>query len=277
MNSVNNAFHELNNYIAKFQDYNKEKYQSVVNFLDSNLSIKKDEIFPSGSYRRKTRVPFESDIDVLVLVNQRKPGSAKETYENNWKKVAKAAQNVSKQVRAIKFEYSTIHVDLVFAYGKRQDHWYIANYKRNKWETTNPKKNIEVLKEANKANKSKVTPFIRLFKYWNYQDKKTRFKSFHVEAIVMDCFNEDQNLYKKTWEQIFAKISQKLPKYIDKPLKEPAGVGPDLEVYDTINTKLKERIRILNERIKNVNKIKNPQEAILEWKKIVGERFGKKA
>lgn len=118
---------------------------------------------------------------------------------------------------------------------------------------------------------------IRLFKQWNARisDRSYRFKSFHLEAIITDCFANDGKLKGLGWEELFQSITRKLDSYIDKQIPEPAKVGLPLEVKSTKRKTVRKSVATLSNMINRTNNEKNLQQKIVVYKQIFGKKFGK--
>jgi len=156
--------------------------------------------------------------------------------------------------------------------------WYISNQRTNKWEMTDPKKNKKLLNKLDAKFNNKARPIMRILKKWNKKMKKNRFRSFHLESIVYEILSNNLTLKTKSYSEIIVKIAPRITPYIDKVLTEPAGVGPKLIIMNEQKGLLKSKVSSLVKLSKKavvLEKQKKVEEAILIWKKVFGNEFGK--
>jgi hypothetical protein len=274
--SVEHAFHLYRNKVGKIDklQFNK-KIQTIKKFLDNNIRIKYSELVKSGSYGRNTHIWNGADIDLVLLLDSNRPkdhvSSIRKTIFQN---ISAAATNVEEHYHAITFNYNSIKVDLVPAWGPVGGPWHLINSSLKDWELTDPKKNLKILNEANEANRSRIKPTIQLFKAWNIR-KKHRFRSFHLETIVIEEFKNNPELKQEKFSTIFDRIARQLSKYIDKTIDEPAKVGPKLSIPQRKRATLKSRVNKLISILNKINAQKQFDGQITLWKQVFGDDFGK--
>lgn len=187
-------------YGSKERLYIDERIKAFQKTIKGHFGDDISEIIIFGSYMRDTILPRQydpySDIDVLIVFNQKKKERTSETYRDQIRKFAKKkyfATPVVKDHPSVVLEMSGIKFDLVpcrIDKGIFFDDYQIPA-KDGSWMNTEPIKFTQELTKVNNRYNSIVKPIIRLMKCWNaFNDHP--YSSFELEGLIADMnFNND--------------------------------------------------------------------------------------
>lgn len=239
------------------------------------------DTFLTGSYARSTMIaPLkDADIDIFIVLEPKYYNSQHpelildkirtillKTYSNS---------KISRNGQAVTITFSDFIVDVVPAFNRKGGGYLIPNsYDRN-WISTNPKIHAEKMTEANKWNKSKLIPLVKMIKCWNRYNNYP-FNSFYLELLTLDILNKITITdYPSGMRYFFNKAQEK----IKFKMVDPAGLGNNqvagLNNIKTVDDAVKLMKNSYNTALNAEKLAKNVYAnfAIDEWQKIFGYNF----
>ncbi len=287
--SVQQSFEELktNLEITELQQSTvSARQQNVREIVQTELSTW--DSFLTGSYSRNTMIaPLrEADIDIFIVMNSsywRNDGQAYllDTVRGVLRK-SYPKTDISRNGQAVTIEFADFKVDVVPAFCRKGGGYLIPNTLERTWISTDPKKHIEIMSNANKATNGKLVPLIKMIKAWN-RNINNYFNSFHLEVLALQIFYDPNASMPNfsipsfsTGMQYFFYNGYQL---IDKNNPDPAGYGGDVGYYLKSQGKIGSALNLF----KNAYEIadiavkweKNGISlmALMNWKGILGNYF----
>ncbi len=282
VSTVNEAFHKYRESIEP-NEKDLEKIKKAIRklelFLRNNIPSKFRPIYihRSGSFKRKTATK-SLDIDLLfVFSNDIEHLSPRDLLHDIAEAFSRAERKAKAKTHAIELQWSkTIFIDIVPAFEKNGVYKLpevIDN--RSRWVKSDPRRNEEILKEANETMDKKLIPLIRIMKSWNKQ-KPCSFFSFHLETIILALVKKGKLSADMPLSEMVAITFQYLGTYVNRPIEEPAKVGPVLEVRESQRECLTNRIRIgfqIAQKARVLEKEGKQLQAINKWGEVLGAPF----
>lgn len=162
---------------------------------------------------------------------------------------------------------------------KSRDYYYIpVGYGEDNWMSTNPKIDQEICDNLNDKFNKKLKPIIKLIKYWNSHYNNNRLKSYHLEVIIWNVFNQYQyqiNNYCTALKYFFANAD----KWVSQSCSDPTGLGENIDSYLASNDRLasvraiKATSNILNQTLTSAFLV-NKNIHLPKWRTLFGSSFG---
>jgi hypothetical protein len=239
--------------------------------------------FLTGSYMRNTLiVPLKAaDIDVFVILDPSYFDNTVNGAANVLAKVKRVIDNAyseatesSRDGQAITIKFSDFMVDVVPAFNRANGGYLIPDPTNKTWIQTNPKTHVQLWSESNKFHEGRLVPFIKMIKAWN-RAHSSRFRSFHLEAVVRQVFlNRKITSYADASQYFFQQA------YNNIYVSDPAGYGGSLSGYLSgnstamiaVNTSLTSMAGKASEAIA-FNAAGSSEKAIAKWGVIFGDYF----
>ena len=175
----------------------------------------------------------------------------------------------------------TFDIVPAFHYEKNNETIYVIPNGNGKWKKTNPKKEMERVKENDKLFYNMPSKVIRLVKYWNKRGKMPTITSYVLETAVLDFFDtlmipkEDQRLWP---DLLFRDALKYISNNISKPINDSKGIEGNIN-----NLSYMERFKIQERAGNDYRKACNAIKAELEekdmkksinvWRDIFGDEF----
>lgn len=190
------------------RDRIKKLYEELCSFLGA------DSCFQTGSYARFTAIRPVKDLDIFYVfatgatpagVEGALPDLAKR-LEDEFSLECSESFEVEKQDHSIRLQFDEeFSIDVVPAIdtGKttpdlKTPIYIVPDEKTGGWTYSDPKGYKEVTKQVDEATDKKLRRAIRFVKMWRrgckQRDDDFKLKSFHVEQIFIEIFQEHQEM-----------------------------------------------------------------------------------
>lgn len=249
--------------------------------------------FLSGSYSRNTQIRPINDVDIVILFDieeywdqfKNNPrGMLNFTGENL--KETYPDKDIIIQSHSIGIKFKDLpDVDVIPGFIKDYNNeiYLIPNFNLNNFIETSPTKHKAIISRHNQNLGEKFIHIIKMMKCWRNNLVKEsvskygielKFKSFHLEIILMNILKNRFSNYAKAIQQVFSKAAENL----NQECHDPAGLSGRLDGYLT-----ESQIRILknvfnntSENIKSLLRLEMEgkyQEAIEGWRELFGDQF----
>lgn len=132
----------------------------------------------------------------------------------------------------------------------------------NELKKVDPTLDEEALSEVNTFNNGRVTPLVRVLKYWNYLSGK-KLKSYFIERLVIEVFEEVRF---KNWVKAIRHFFQNACRIIDNKERNPDRVNPKISIFDELS---KAKLG----RIYNIFAFAAGAANCGKWEKLFGDEF----
>lgn len=199
------------------------------------------ETFPAGALAAGTQISPLNDVDVVVTV----PGFLRGWEETPQQALRDVRSWVESTIRA-KFEFSTHAIKLTYpdveftadiVIGVRRTRGIVIphcpNDDEHTWLPTDPKRHAEMVRERNLRDRPAIfSQQVRILKalnrHWQMStdDGRKPLASFHLTALALAIFEAGTETSHDEGTPFFLEQAAEM---VLSPLREPAGVGPDLE------------------------------------------------
>lgn len=182
---------------------------------------------------------------------------------------------ISRNGQAVTITFTDFKIDVVPGFNRQGGGYLIPNSKTGSWISTDPKVHISKFSQANKNNKSRLKPLIKMLKCWN-RNISFGFNNFHIEAMAYGIFdNTIISDYPSGVRYFFDKAKDDVRGITSDPAGYSTDVGAYLNTHEKIEKAVSNLTTAYNRALKaeaftRVGKI---SEAIAEWKKIFGDCF----
>jgi len=208
----------------------------------SDLDIEKD--FLTGSYRRETKTKPLRDVDIMVVLGDRRFLDKHPSAVLNAIRAVLVPHYSENRVtldrRAVRVDFGLTTVDDVadgdvmsfdvvpaFADG---DDYLIPDDVLGTWIATNPKMHGELATAANQAYDKQWKPLVKMIKKWNFHAGDPVVPSFLLEVLALDLIDDGwAGPYPYELRMFFASAADQL----SDGWTDPAHVGPN--VSDTLD------------------------------------------
>jgi len=244
--------------------------------------------FLTGSYSRSTIIAplAKADVDIFITLDSKyfhhyKDGQnggqagLLDLIKRALKKTYPSTPDISRNGQAVTIQFSDFIVDVVPGFSRQGGGYLIPNSINNSWISTDPKKHVEIVTNANIVHDGDFVPLVKMIKAWNRNNNKY-FGSFHLEVLALDIFN---NVKISDFSSGVRYFFDKGKDLISKKNLDPAGYGGDVGSYINTREKIDEAVRrfeLAHERaIKAEDYARRgyTKEAVDMWIKIFGDYF----
>lgn len=261
------------------QDKASEAQQEVRKELGKYLTI--TDSFLSGSYPRHTKIDPLKDIDVILVRNTVATGLSTDgsgTYPSTaLQEVAMAAKQaypkatITTQARSVNLQIPGLSFgfDLVPAWRRSPDGFWIPDTDSNQWLPTNPEYHSGLMTDCNKSADGKLKPLVKMAKHWSRQNLDL-LRSFHIELICLDLGTKyELGSYQRSMAGFLAHLTG----YVGKTWMDPCyGEGRvDKPLSATDLEKLRNRINGDADRARSALRYEdqnNHTHAIRTWSEV---------
>lgn len=258
---------------------------SVRKVVEAGLTVK--DSFLTGSYSRNTMIAplSEADIDIFfVLDNQyfhnyngQNGGQAGllDLVKRTLIKTYTKTPDISRNGQAVTIRFQDFMVDVVPAFNRQNGGYLIPNSIIQSWISTDPKKHVEIVSQANKDHNSDFIPLVKMIKGWN-KNTNNYFRSFHLEVLALEILDSVRiDSYSSGMRYFFDKGRV----LIAKQNADPAGYGGDIGSYIDGREKVEEAVTKFQLAFNRAIKAESYESqgyissAVDEWRKIFGDYF----
>lgn len=266
---------------------------SIVSTRQSNIrkvienEITVNDSFLSGSYSRNTMIAplSESDIDIFFILhstyfhryNGQNGGQAGllDFVKRVLKKTYTRTPDISRNGQAVTIRFEDFIVDVVPAFSRQGGGYLIPNSISQSWISTDPKKHIEIVTEANKTHDGNFVPLVKMIKAWNKNINKY-FNSFHLEVLALEIF---KNVTISDYPSGVRYFFDKGRELITKENLDPAGYGGDVGGYINTTERVADSVakfQLAYDRAIRAESYDSRgyiSSSVDEWRKIFGDYF----
>lgn len=254
--------------------------------VENGLDVK--DSFLTGSYSRSTMIAplAEADIDVFVVLDAKyfhnyadgKNGGQAgllDLVKRTLKKTYTETPDISRSGQAVTIRFTDFNVDVVPGFYRNGGGFLIPNSINNNWISTDPKKHVQLVAEANAAHNADFVPLIKMIKGWNRRHSSF-FRSFHIEVLALQILNnvsitDFPSGVRFFFDKARAAIAQKNP--------DPAGYGDDVGSYINSKEKIDEgtaKLQLAFDRAVKAEEFarkQNVEAAVDMWRKVFDHYF----
>ena len=240
--------------------------------------------FLAGSYQRNTMIaPLkEADVDIFVVLDPQYFSRDQNASANLLDKVKRLLQKsyketteISRNGQAVTIKFSDFCVDVVPAFNRNGGGYLIPDSVLKRWIETDPKKHIEIWRQANKAHNGDLVPLIKMIKGWNKKHSQL-LQSFHLGAIIVHVLN---NVTINDLPSGVRFAFDKARAAVQAGISDPAGYGGSLGAYlDTYQKRQEvvDRLQAAYTKAVEAEQFEaggNTQLAFGKWRVIFGDYF----
>ena len=262
------------------------RQKSVRDVVEAELTV--EGSFLTGSYSRHTMIaPLkEADIDIFVVLNAsyyhhykngQNGGQAGllDLLKRTLRKTYTRTPDISRNGQAVTIRFDDFIVDVVLAFNRQGGGFLIPDSINSTWISTDPKKHIDIMSQANAAHSGDLVPLIKMIKAWNRSIDR-HFRSFHLEVMALHIFNNVKISDFPSGMRFFFDKSREL---VTKQNLDPASLGGDVGSYINTQAKIQEaaqRFQLAYERALKAEQHEaqgNTTYAFDMWGKIFGDYF----
>jgi hypothetical protein len=271
-----------------------------------------------GSFARKTKTRPLDDIDIIHCLNAEgstylDTGSQVYIYPSNWSRLSGLSHpndrelNSNRVINALRKRLNEIpnytadsasrngeaavlelishpwSIDIVPGFFTAPEldgrTYYLIPDGRGHWKKTDPRRDADFAKAANRRHQLNVLEVVRLIKYWNARPTMPSVPPYTLEALVLTHYvQEPAKMNAKTHREIPALLSD-VGWSILNPILDPKGIQGDINSLSP-----EERMSILTRSLDDSSKAKQAQDledagdhkaAIGLWASIFGQDFPK--
>lgn len=165
------------------------RQQAVRQAVAAELTV--TDSFLTGSYSRNTLIAplTEADVDIFVILenqyfhnyNNQNGGQAGllDLLRRTLRKTYAKTPDISRNGQAVSIRFSDFMVDVVPAFNRQGGGYLIPSSMGQRWLSTDPKKHVTLIQEANSLHQGNLVPLIKMIKSWN-RNIGHYFRSFHL-------------------------------------------------------------------------------------------------
>ena len=201
--------------------------------------------FLTGSYARNTMISplTQADIDVFCVLDNSafygyQPAGLLEAVRDTLLKTYTRTPDISRSGQAVSIRFDDFVVDVVPGFNRQGGGYLIPNSITKSWLSTDPKRHVELMSEANRINSGKLVPLIKMLKCWNKREDSF-FRSFHLEVLSLAVFRNVRISSFSSGVRFFFDKSRPLVRLQNL---DPAGYGDDVGKYIDSQSKIEEAV-----------------------------------
>jgi hypothetical protein len=262
------------------------RQKNVRSVIEAELQVK--DSFLTGSYSRTTMIsPLkEADIDIFVVLdpsyfyhynNGQNGGQAGllDLLKRTLRKTYTRTPDISRNGRAVTIRFEDFMVDVVPSFFRQGGGFLIPDSINSQWISTDPKRHIEIISQANVSHNGNLIPVIKMIKAWN-RNIDRHFRSFHLEVLALHIFN---NVTISDFPSGMRFFFDKGRALVTKQNADPAGYGGDVGSYISTQAQIQEaeqKFQLAYERALKAEQYQmqgHTSYAFDMWGKIFGDYF----
>ncbi len=201
--------------------------------------MKVEDTFLTGSYARNTMISplSEADVDIFCVLDpyyftwyngqNGGPSGLLDYTKKTLLKTYTTTPSISRNGQAVTVRFSDFVVDVVIGFNRQGGGYLIPNSVTNSWLSTDPKKHVELMSQANSYHQGSLVPIIKMLKAWN-RGHGSFFRSFHVEVLALETF---KNVTISDFPSGVRFFFDKARAAVRFKNLDPAGYGDDVGSY----------------------------------------------
>lgn len=258
------------------------RQQSVRKAVADSMGVV--DSFLTGSYSRHTMIaPLkEADIDIFIVLESRYfnhyngqnggQGGLLDLVKRTLRKTYTKTPEISRNGQAVSIQFTDFLVDVVPGFNRQGGGYLIPNSIDGSWLSTDPKKHVEIMANANAAHNGDLVPLVKMIKAWNKVHGRF-FRSFHLEVLALQVLqgitiSDYHSGVRFYFDKARALISQKNP--------DPAGYGDDVGAYLNTQQKIQEATTRLQTAYETALRAESSilfSSSVDTWRKLFGGYF----
>lgn len=261
------------------------RQQSVRDVLASGMTVL--DSFLTGSYARSTMIaPLkDADIDIFFILdplyfnhyNGRNGGQAGllDFTKRTLLKTYTRTPDISRNGQAVTIRFDDFVVDVVPGFNRQGGGFLMPSSITNTWISTNPKRHVELVANANQVQNGNLVPILKMLKCWN-RSHSALFRSFHLEVLALQIF---QGVTISDYPSGVRFYFDKARALVSQQNLDPAGYGGDVGSYINTQEKLQEAVNRLQTAFERAIQAENlassgyVRQAIDKWRTTFGDYF----
>lgn len=236
-----------------------------------------------GSHARGTKVRApgdkQSDVDVYVVLDPyhrqgygpfgKDPSDLLFAIKRTLDKKLDTP-TVRRDAPAVRINYTDMIVDVVPAFRRSDGHFDIPY--GDHWLLATPARQATVFSNLNAARDMNLKPVIRMAKYWRSQHPTLRMRSYHLETIAYETFeNRPLTSYRYGLRDLFSSATWRVG-YL---CSDPGGSGSDVSSYmsSTMRDTAASMFERAADRATKAIEATTYEKEIELWRGLLGTRF----
>jgi len=256
------------------------RQQNVRKAVEDEMTVL--DSFLTGSYSRSTMIaPLkEADIDVFIVLDvsyyeENGQASLLDRVKRVLRKTYPKTPDISRNGQAVTIQFTDFMVDVVPAFYRKGGGYLIPNSISQRWISTDPKKHVEIMAEANSVHNGDLVPLIKMIKGWN-RNINNYFRSFHLEVLALHILDGVKISDYPSGIRYFFDKGRNL---ISKQNPDPSGYGGDVGSYINTQEKIQEAVAKFQLAYDRAIKAEDYDRrgyieyAIEMWKRVFGDYF----
>ena len=169
------------------------RLQKIVGALEPEFAV--IDSFPIGSYTRRTLIAplSKATVDLLTIFDCRHgPGSGQAALLEEMRAVLRRTYPQSPEInesgQAITIRFKDYRVNVIPGFAHNGVGYLIPAPAEPRWIRVDPRHQIRVWEEADRAHAGRLAPLMRMVKGWNNQYERL-LRSFHLETLVLQVMH----------------------------------------------------------------------------------------
>lgn len=257
------------------------RQQNVRKAVENEMKVL--DSFLTGSYSRNTMIaPLkEADIDIFVVLDPSyyhetgRPANLLDRVKRVLRKTYPKTPDISRNGQAVTIQFTDFMVDVVPGFYRTGGGYLMPNSITQTWISTDPKKHVEIMANANAAHNGNLVPLIKMIKGWN-KNINHYFRSFHLEVLALQILDGIRISDFPSGVRYFFDKGRYL---ISKKNPDPAGYGGDVGNYINTRGKIEEAVAKFQLAYERAIKAEDyarrgyVEYAIEMWRKVFGDYF----
>lgn len=262
-----------------------DRQKSVRSVVEADIEV--IDSFLTGSYARNTMIsPLkEADIDIFIVLdpknfhnyNGQNGGQAGllDLVKRTLRKTYTRTPDIGRNGQAVTIRFEDFIVDVVPGFNRQGGGYLMPNSIAQSWISTDPKKHIEIISNANSVHDGDLIPLIKMIKGWN-KNINRYFYSFHLEVMALQILADVTISDFPSGMRFFFDKGRDL---VTKKNLDPAGYGGDVGSYINTQEKIQEAVGLFQTayekaiRAEDYDRRYNVQDAVNMWRKVFGDYF----
>ncbi len=246
--------------------------------VQSGFSVQ--DSFLTGSYARNTMISplSQADIDVFCVLNSSifhnyQPASLLDAVRRTLLRTYTRTPDISRSGQAVSVRFDDFVIDVVPSFDRQGGGYLIPNSVTQSWLSTDPKKHVSMMSDANGIHDGSLVPLIKMLKGWN-RTHSSFFRSFHIEVLCLKIF---ENVRITDYPSGVRFFFDKARSMVRMQNLDPAGYGDDVGKYIDSTAKIEDAAsrldRAFNTSVRAEQEANryNVRAAFDEWRKLFSD------
>ncbi|MGI5223750.1 CBASS oligonucleotide cyclase [Actinoallomurus sp. CA-142502] len=285
MGYIDDAFTKLKNNLEitkTEQDLAKARHAAIRDFVKVHWDLTDD--FLTGSYRRDTKTKKLKDIDIFIVIDV--DGPQGKFRDQSPIQVIDALETLlhrkwdgaHRDGMAVVIPYGpddeVMSIDVVPAFEREGEGYFIPNPSAGNWLATNPKRHHELSIAKNEECGGKYVPLVKMIKGINRELGEPVSPSFLLEVMAQQLIKPPFGRYQDEIVLFLATAAER----IFDVWPDPAGLGGDVNaVMNATQKRLAadalNQARVIAERAVDLADEDQEHASYEQWKKLFGGRM----